>query len=534
MANRRLSMRKIKEVLRLTHDGKLSERQVAQSLNLSRSTVKDYRARAHRAGLSWPLPETLSEEAVEQKLFPPASSVEPSAKALPDFEYVYRELKAHRKFNLTRDLLWQEYKEQHPEGYQYSQFCGLYRRYRAKLDYCMRQDHRGGEKLFVDYGEGLSLIDAQTHEPIKTELFVAVWGASNYTFAEATLSQQLPDWIGSHVRAFSYFGCAPKIVVPDCLKSAVSRACRYEPELNPTYAEMASHYGICVLPARPARPRDKAKVENGVLIAKRWILAVLRHRTFYTLAELNTAISELLGRLNGRALRKLQQSRHQLFTLFDRPNALSLPEKLYEYAEWKVATVNIDYHIEVDKHYYSVPFRLLREKLDVRLTAHTVEAFQKGQRVTAHVRSFLPHRHSTRKEHMPLAHQNYLEWTPSRIISWAQKIGPQTALLCPKDYRHPNSSRARLPLLLGNPTPGETLPQRASGERLSASPSLRRSVVQSFAQHPGQRPGSLGRQSRQLTACSSRSRKHPRQRLLPLKKEKLERQSKKTTLWLAL
>lgn len=334
MANRRLSMRKIKEVLRLTHHGKLSERQVGHSLNLSRSTVKDYRARAHRAGLSWPLPETLSEEGLEQKLFPPASSVEPPAKALPDFEYIYRELKAHRKFNLTLDLLWQEYKEQHPEGYQYSQFCGLYRRYRGKLDYCMRQEHRGGEKLFVDYGEGLSLIDAETHEPIKTQLFVAVWGASNYTYAEATLTQQLPDWIGSHVRAFAYFGCAPKIVVPDCLKSAVSRACRYEPELNPTYAEMDTHYGICVLPARPARPRDKAKVENGVLIAKRWILAVLRHRTFYTLAELNTAITELLARLNDRALRKFQQSRHQLFALFDQPNALSLPEKLYEYAEW--------------------------------------------------------------------------------------------------------------------------------------------------------------------------------------------------------
>jgi transposase len=432
MANTRLSMRKIKEVLRLTHDGGLSERQVARSLNLSRSTVKDYRARAQRAGLGWPLPETLSEEALEQKLFPPASSVEAPAKALPDFEYIYRELKAHRKFNLTLDLLWQEYKEQHPEGYQYSQFCGLYRGYRAKLDYCMRQDHRGGEKLFVDYGEGLSLIDAQTHEPIKTQLFVAVWGASNYTYTEATLTQQLPDWIGSHVRALEYFGCAPKIVVPDCLKSAVVRACHYEPELNPTYAAMASHYGICILPARPARPRDKAKVENGVLIAKRWILAVLRHRTFYCLAEMNAAIGELLERLNNRPLRKLQQSRRQLFSLFDQPNALLLPEKLYEYAEWRIATVNIDYHIEVDKHYYSAPFRLLREKLDVRLTAHTVEAFQKGQRVAAHVRSFLPYHHTTLKEHMPLAHQNYLEWTPSRIISWAQKIGPQTALLVQK------------------------------------------------------------------------------------------------------
>src|SRR6266508_6504419 len=431
MAKARLSMRKIKEVLRLKFDLALSGHQIAHSCQISRSTVADYLCRFEKAGLGWPLPEDLSEEDLDKKLFPPGACV-PLGKPLPDFEFIYRELKAHKKFNLTQDLLWREYKEQYPEGYQYTQFSVLYRRWQKKLDYSMRQDHRGGEKLFVDYGEGLSLIDPQSGEPITTQLFVAVWGASNYTYAEATLTQQLPDWIGSHVRAFSYFGCAPKIVVPDCLKSAVNRACRYEPELNPTYAEMASHYGICVLPARPARPRDKAKVENGVLIAKRWILAVLRHRTFYTLAELNAAISELLGRLNDRALRKLQQSRHQLFSLFDQPNALSLPEKLYQYAEWKLATVNIDYHIEVDKHYYSVPFGLLREKLDVRLTAHTVEAFHKGQRVAAHVRSFLPHHHSTLKEHMPVAHQNYLEWTPSRIISWAQKIGPQTALLVQK------------------------------------------------------------------------------------------------------
>jgi transposase len=432
MANTRLSMRKIKEVLRLTHHGGLSDRQVALSLDISRSTVKDYRGRAQRAGLSWPLPETLSDEALEQRLFPPTTIPGAPPKALPDFDYTYRELKAHRKFNLTLDLLWQEYKEQHPEGYQYSQFCELYRRYRGKLDYCMRQDHRGGEKLFVDYGEGLKLCDPQSGEAISTELFVAVWGASNYTYAEATLSQQLPDWIGSHVRAFSYFGCAPKIVVPDCLKGAVNQACRYEPELNPTYAEMASHYGICVLPARPAHPRDKAKVETGVLIAKRWILSALRHRTFYSLADLNGAIQKLLQRLNSRELRKVKKSRLELFSLFDQPNALSLPEKLYEYAEWKMATVNIDYHIEVDKHYYSVPFRLLREKLHVRLTAHTVEAFQKGERVATHVRSFIPHQHSTLKEHMPAAHRNYLEWTPSRILRWAQKIGPNTAMLIEK------------------------------------------------------------------------------------------------------
>jgi len=432
MAKQRLSMRKIKEVLRLSFQCGLSARQVALSTNISRSTVKDYLVRADRAGIGWPVAESLTEEQIEQRLFPPRLLDGGAPKPLPDFRTIYEELKAHKKFNLTLDLLWREYKEQYPEGYQYTQFSVLYRRWQEKLDYSMRQDHRGGEKLFVDYGEGLNLVDPKTGEPIKTQLFVAVWGASNYTYAEATLTQQLPDWIGSHTRAFAYFGCVPKVVVPDCLKGAVVRACRYEPDLNPTYAEMAGHYGICVLPARPAHPKDKAKVETGVLIAKRWILAALRHHTFYSLAELNGAIKQLLARLNSRSLRKLKQSRQELFERFDRPNALGLPDKPYQYAEWKVATVNIDYHIEIDRHYYSVPYKLLREKLDVRLTAHSVEAFQKGERVAAHIRSFLPHHHSTLKEHMPPAHQNYLEWTPSRIIEWAKKIGPATAGLVEK------------------------------------------------------------------------------------------------------
>ena len=271
-------MRKIKEVLRLSYPGELSARQVAQSLNISRSTVKEYQERAKKAGLTWPLPDSLSEQELEQKLFPPPLTVETPAKALPDFDYIYQELKTHKKVNLTLDLLWREYKEQHPDGYQYSQYCDLYRRYRGKLDYSMRQDHRGGEKLFVDYGEGLSLVDAKTGEPITTELFVAVWGASNYSYAEATLTQQTPDWIGSHVRAFEYFGCLPKILVPDCLKSAVVRACRYEPDLNPTYAEMASHYAICVLPARPAHPKDKTYVSYCTLFGasnvESWLLGL--------------------------------------------------------------------------------------------------------------------------------------------------------------------------------------------------------------------------------------------------------------------
>ena len=297
----------------------------------------------------------------------------------------------------------------------------------------------------------------------------------------------MPDWIGSHTRAFDYFGCVPKIVVPDCLKSAVSRACRYEPELNPTYADMASHYGLCVIPARPARPRDKAKVENGVLIAKRWILSVLRHRNFYTLAALNAAIRELLERLNHRRLRKLKQSRRELFLLFDQPNALPLPHKAYEFAEWKIATVNIDYHIEVDQHYYSVPYQLKSEKLQVRLTAHMVEAFRKGQRVACHARSFLPHQHTTVKEHMPPAHQTYAEWSPSRFIRWAEKNRSAHRSTDSNDSREPCPPRARLPLVLGNPAPGETLPQRASGKRRRSGTALLKSLAQSAAQNPGER-----------------------------------------------
>jgi len=431
MAKPRLSMRKIKEVLRLTYHCKLSARQVAHSCHIGRSTVADYLWRAEQAGISWPLAESLTDQELEGRLYPPRA-MGSSARAQPDFHYIYQELKAHRKFNLTLDLLWQEYKEQYPQGYQYTQFCVLYRRWRDKLDVCLRQEHRGGEKLFVDYCDGLSLLDPKTGERVSTQLFLAVWGASNYTYAEATLTQQLPDWIGSHVRAFEYFGCLPQAVVPDCLKGAVSRACRYEPDLNPTYAEMAEHYGIAVLPARPARPRDKAKVEAGVLIAQRSILAVLRHRTFYNLTEMNSAIRQLLERLNSRALRKVNRSRFDLFETFDRPNAHGLPERPYQYAEWSKATVNIDYHIEVQRHYYSVPYQLVREKLDVRLTAHTLEAFFKGERVAAHPRSFVPYGHTTLKEHMPPSHQRYLEWSPSRFVRWASKIGPHTAELVQK------------------------------------------------------------------------------------------------------
>ena len=428
-------MRKIKEVLRLRFECNLSEREIARSCQVSRTTVTDYLRRAAIARLTWAEASSLAEAQIVERLFSVVPTVERTSlvqRPTPDYQDVYNQMRTYRKFNLTLIQLWVEYKDAHPDGYQYSQFCEHYRRWRGKLDYVMRQEHRAGEKTFVDYCDGLSIVDPVTGELILTQLFVAVWGASNYTYADATLSQTLPDWIGSHVRSFQYFGCAARMLVPDNLKSGVNKACFYEPELNPTYAEMAEHYGCAVLPARPAKPRYKAKVEAGVLVAERWILAVLRHRTFYSLAEINTAIRECLDRLNTRTMRRLGKSRREVFEETDQPNALPLPPKAYEYAEWLKATVNVDYHIEVDHHFYSIPFQLLREKLDVRLTATTVEALRKGERVAAHARSHIRGMHTTQREHMPPEHQRYAEWSPSRFIQWAGQTGAATAQLVEK------------------------------------------------------------------------------------------------------
>lgn len=424
-------MRKIKEVLRLKYDCSLSAREIGRSCQVSRSTIADYLMRARAAGISWPEATTLTDTQIDERLFPqpvPSSIKRPE----PDYEYIYNELCKYRKFNLTLIQVWLEYKEEHPDGYQYSQFCDRYRRWKGKLDYYMRQEHRYGEKVFIDYSDGLSIVDMATGEIIPTQLFLAVWGASNYTYAEATLSQTLPEWIGAHRRALEYFRCAPRVLVPDNLKSGVSKACKYEPELNPTYADMAEHYGCAVIPARPRKPRDKAKAEAGVLIAQRWILAVLRKRTFYSLAELNAAIRECLELLNTRPMRRLKKSRREVFESLDRPSALALPVRPYEYAEWLKARVGFNYHIEVDNHSYSIPFQFLHEKLDVRLTATTIEAFRKGERVAAHARFYVKGGYTTLKEHMPPEHRAYAEWNPSRFIKWADKTGAATARLVEK------------------------------------------------------------------------------------------------------
>lgn len=417
-------MRKIKDVLRLKYEADLSFRQIAASLKLSVGVISKYTQAAEAAGLSWSLPEGMDDTTLSARLFPLATVVREHA--MPDCAMIHQELK--RK-GVTLMLLWEEYQASCAgAAYQYAQFCVHYRQYRSRLKLSMRQTHKAGEKLFVDYsGNGVAIVDPQTGEIRLAQIFVAVLSASGYTFAEATLSQKLPDWIGSHVRAFEFFGCMPEIVVPDNLKSAVTKPCFYEPELNTTYADMAQHYGVAVIPARPYKPRDKAMVELGVLLVQRWITARLRRHTFFSLHELNRLIAQLLQGLNNRPFQKNKtETRRSLFDSLDRPAMKQLPAQPYEYAEWLKARVNIDYHVEVDRHYYSVPFQLAKIQLDVRLTESVVEVLHKGQRVASHVRSHLPYKHTTLTAHMPKSHQKHLEWTPQRLLNWGERIGPAT------------------------------------------------------------------------------------------------------------
>lgn len=420
-------MRKIKEVLRLRWGNGLSKRKIARSCGISRPAVDEYLRRAEEAGLSWPLPTDLDDGALERLLFRSAPTRPVQERGLPEWSTINRELK--RK-GVTLFLLWQEYREQHPQGYQYSWFCERYRAWQGKLDVVMRQDHRAGEKLFVDYaGQTVPVVDRFTGEIRETQIFVAVLGASNYTYAEATWSQGLPDWIGSHRRCFRYLGGVPEIVVPDNLRAGVTKAHRYEPDTNPTYQDLASHYGVAILPARVRRPRDKAKVEAGVLVVERWILAALRHHTFFSLAELNRAIRELLEKLNARPFKKLPGSRHEHFEQLDQPALQPLPIEPYVFAEWKKTRVHIDYHIAVDGHYYSVPHALIKNQLDVRFTKNTVECFHRGQRVASHRRSYHKGRHTTVPAHMPEAHRQVGDWSPERLANWAAKTGPATEKL---------------------------------------------------------------------------------------------------------
>lgn len=427
MAKERLSMRKIKEILRLKWGCSLSNRQVGISCSISHSTVADYILRAKLAGLSWPLEPGMDDAALEILLFAVSQNPVAENRQMPDMEYLYQEMK---KKSVTLQLLWYEYKQTNPDGYQYSQFCNLYRQWVKKLDITLRQEHRAGEKLFIDYaGQTVPIVDPKTGEITEAQIFVATLGASNYTFAEASLSQDLASWIKSHVHAFEFFGGVAQILIPDNLKSGVTHPCRYEPDINPTYQELAEHYDTTVIPARVKKPKDKAKVESAVLVSERWILAALRNHSFFSLAELNKLIAQKLKELNNRKFQKLDSTRSKLFETIDKPALKPLPSRAYEYAEWKRTRVNIDYHIEIDRHYYSVPYQLAKEQVDVRFTATVVEVLFKNQRVASHQRSYIPGKSTTLKAHMPKSHQKYLEWTPSGIIKWAGENGPNTQKL---------------------------------------------------------------------------------------------------------
>lgn len=419
MGAERLPMRQIREVLRLKYEGGLRHRAIARACGVGVGTVSEYVDRARRAGLGWPLPPELDETALEARLFP-APQVGRD-RAMPDLASLHQELKG---VGVTLHLLWEEYREVHGEGgYGYSQFCELYRRWAGKLRPSMRQLHRAGEKLFVDFsGKQPHIVDRRTGELIPVELFVGALGASCYTYAEATATQQLHDWIGAHGRMLDHFGGSPAIWVPDQLKSGVTQPCRYEPGVNRSYQELASHYGAVVIPARPGKPRDKAKVEAMVLVAQRWILARLRKRTFFDLTELNAVIRELLEQLNTRPMQKLGASRSELWERLDRPALKPLPMRRYELAQWTKCTVNIDYHVEVDHHLYSVPYQLVGQKMEARSSSTIVEIYYKGRRLESYPRRY-DRRPTTRPEHMPSSHRAHAEWTPSRLIHWAEKTG---------------------------------------------------------------------------------------------------------------
>jgi transposase len=422
-------MRKIREVLRLHHQLGCTHREIHASTGLSKGSVSDYLKRAGAAGLTWESARNLDDAELEARVFKHVGRNEPPTRVPIDFGWVHREL---RKTGVTLQTLWVDYQEgaalcnssQRP--YQYSQFCDLYAAWRSKLALIMRQTHRAGEKVFIDYsGKKPRIVDAETGEVMDVELFVMVLGASNYTYAEATATQGSADFIDSTVRGFEYFGCVPEIAVPDQLRAAVTGPDRYDPEINLACLEMAEHYGVAVIPARPGKPRDKAKVEVGVLIAQRWILAVLRNRTFFSLTELNAAIRELLERLNTRRFQKLEGCRRSAFETIDRPAMRPLPAMRFERGEWKKAKVNVDYHVDFDSRYYSVPCSLTGTAVEVRATRNVLEIFKDRNRVASHARSRGPKgTYVTCPEHMPKSHREYGKWPPERMLSWGKSLGP--------------------------------------------------------------------------------------------------------------
>lgn len=483
MAARRLSVRKTKEIIRLAHEAGLSRRQIARSLQVSPTTVGECLKRAEAAGIAWPLPEEADDEALEVMLY--GEGKKEPARPMPEMAYLCTELSRR---GVTLRLLWSEYADEHPEDhYSYPQFCNIYRTWARGLEVSMRQVHRAGEKTFVDWaGQGIPVVDASTGEVIERPVFVAALGASSYTYAEACPSQELPHWTGAHTRAFSFFGGVSRILVPDNTKTGVTHPCRYELDLNPTYAEMAAHFGCAVIPARVRKPKDKAKVESAVLQVERWVIAPLRGRTFFSLTEANRAIRERLEFLNNRKMAGLDASRRELYETLDLPALLSLPQRPYEYGVWREGVgVNIDYHISVEGHFYSVPYQLTKKRVDVRLTAQVVEIFYKGKRVASHPRSHAKGKATTQGEHRPASHSAHLEWTPSRIVAWARETGPATAELASEIMRnkpHPEMGyRACLGIIRLGKKYGPERVEAAAARALSAGAASYKSVKSMLA-----------------------------------------------------
>ena len=445
-------MRKIKEILRLRHEAGLSYRGIASALNIGYGTVVDYLNRAQQAGLGWPIPAGMEERDLGRLLFPTQPASGQRRFSEPDFPNMHQELK--RK-GVTKQLLWQEYRQQHPDdGYSYAQFCHRYRTWLDRQQRSMRQFHRAGEKLFVDYcGPTMTVVNPDTGECRQAQVFVAVLGASNYTFACASWTQGQADWLNAHVNAFEFFRGVPEVIVPDNLKSAVRKTHRYEPDINPSYQQLVVHYQTAIVPARPYKPKDKAKAEVAVQIVERWIMARLRHQTFFTLASLNQAIRFLLDDLNRRPFKKLPGTRLSQFEQLDKPALRPLPAQPYQYAEIKQARVHIDYHIEYDKHYYSVPHHLVKQAVEVQATETTVAIYSHGKRVASHSRSHRHGAHSTCQEHMPRAHQAMSEWSPQRFLNWAGDIGAETRAVVNcllQEKRHKEQSYRRILALLSN------------------------------------------------------------------------------------
>ena len=420
MAARRMSVRKILEILKLKWQDGLSNRQIAVSCNVSPSTVSDLIQRATHAGLSWPSVQEMTDQALEKLLYVDVSLRKPPD-VMPDWQYIHKELS---RPGVTLKLLWWEYKEIQPDGFQYTQFCYHYRQWAKHLDVVMRQHHKAGEKVFVDWaGQTVPIHNPVTGEVSEAYVFVAVLGASNYAFARIYPSMELRDWIQAHCLAFEFFGGVPLIVVPDNLKTGVKKAVYYDPDLNPTYADMARHYGVVVLPTRVRRPNDKSKVEHGVLHVERSILAALRDYTFFSVDEANDAVSEKLEELNNKPFQKLDGSRTSWFLELDKPALRPLPKQRYEFRQWKKAAVHIDYHVEFEKALYSVPYKLVGKSVEILSTQTMVEIFYQGMLVATHKRCTKYERYSTKSEHMPPAHQKYASRSPESMEAWAGTVG---------------------------------------------------------------------------------------------------------------